>query len=426
MTAPAGPDLIAAFRRLVISNDGDEWVLARPDLGVFVDIPEAGAAFISAVQNGATLAQAAEAAAAVAGEPVDGEDFVAELSAAGLLDEAIVAGPATEVAASRGRQIRWIEGVRPGAARRLFGPVAWTAYVMAALVAVGILLIRSDLRPDEGDYWALGDPVRSLLLLIPVATVLTGGHEAWHWLAGRAHGVPAVFRISYRGVFLVFETDLSQILLIPRRRRYGPFLAGMAFDAAILCVALVARLLGRLAIVDVPGFVDRLLALIVIINIVGIVWQFAGVFLRTDAYAVLANALRCNDLYRVTWLTVRRRLDRGVPLRLRLGEPEMAELNAASPRDRAVARWFGIIYAVGFVVMTLSYVVLMLPALFRVLHFIVAHLVSLSPDSAAFWESVTVMMCLVATSAGPALLALRERRLRRADAMSRSAQRPDH
>lgn len=418
MTAPAGPDLTAAFRRLVISTDGDERVLGRPDLGIFVEIPEAGAAFIRALQNGATLERATADASAVAGEPVDGEDFVAELGAAGLLDEAVVPGPAAgAVAPGQRRQIRWIEGVSPAVARRLFGPVAWTVYVTAALVAAGILVLRPDLRPTNDDYWTLSDPVRSLLVFIPAATLLTGAHEAWHWLAGRAVGVPAVFRVSYRGVFLVFETDLSQILLVPRRRRYGPFLAGMAFDSVILGIALVVRLLGRLAVVHLPVFVDRLLALVVIVKIVGIVWQVAGVFLRTDAYAVLANALRCNDLNRTTWLTIRRRLGRYLPRRLRLSEPQLAELDAASPRDRAVARWFGIVYAAGVVLMTVAYVALMVPALYDALRFIVAHLASLSPGSVAFWESVTVVVFLVATYAGPALLALRERRLRQAGAL---------
>jgi len=50
--------------------------------------------------------------------------------------------------------------------------------------------------------------------------------------------------------------------------------------------------------------------------------------------------LRCNDLYRVTWLTTKNRL-------VGLSEAEAAELADANPRDQSAARWFGVVYVVG-------------------------------------------------------------------------------
>ena len=40
-------------------------------------------------------------------------------------------------------------------------------------------------------------------------------------------------------------------------------------------------------------------------QVVAVVWQWAAVFLRSDGYAVLANALRCHNLYRATWCSAR-------------------------------------------------------------------------------------------------------------------------
>jgi hypothetical protein len=116
-----------------------------------------------------------------------------------------------------GRAIRWIEGTSPAAAGRLFGRVAWAGYGLAALFAGSVLVARPDLRPGFEDAWFLGDPVLSVLALMPIAVLLTATHEAWHWLAGRAVGVPAVFRVSRRGLWVVFETDLTQVVTLPRQ-----------------------------------------------------------------------------------------------------------------------------------------------------------------------------------------------------------------
>lgn len=251
MTEMVTGEVAAAVGRLVVARDGDECVLGRPDLGIYVAVPEPGAVFVECLQSGGSLAEATARASEAAGAEVDGPDFLDGLAEAGLLD------PPGQVAAETGRsrQIRWIEGVSPNVARRLFGRVAWTVYCSAAVFVVGVLLLRADLRPSFEDSWWLPDPGLSVLLLIPIWFLVAGIHESWHWLAGRAVGVPAVFRVSYRGAFLVFETDLTQIATVPRRKRYSPFLAGMAVDTVWLAIALGLRLANRGTVILVPGLV---------------------------------------------------------------------------------------------------------------------------------------------------------------------------
>jgi len=395
-------DIASAIARLAVARDGDECVLGRPDLGIYVAVPEPGAVLVETLQSGGTLADATAAASQAAGAEVDGQDFLDGLAAAGLLDTS--AGPAGGTSQAP-RRVRWIEGVRPETARRLFGGTAWTLYGLAAAFAAGVLLLRPDLRPSFEHSWWLPDPVLSVLVLLPVWFVLGAIHEAWHWLAGRAVGVPAVFRVSYRGAFLVFETDLTQIATTPRRRRYGPFLAGMAVDSVWLTIALGLRRANREGALALPGPLDRLLAALVLVLVVGIVWQFAAVFMRSDMYAVLANALRCHDLYRATFLTTKDRL-------WRLTEAEAGELSSMSEHDRRVARWFGVVYLAGMIVVGWTVLAWGVPYAIGMLLWVQRNLGSARLTSAGFWESVAVALAVVGQLFAPPLLALRERRLR--------------
>ncbi|TCO56070.1 hypothetical protein [Actinocrispum wychmicini] len=406
MTETVSDDVAAAIGRLVVARDRDECVVGRPDLGVYVAVPEPGAVFVECLQSGGSLAEATALASEAAGAEVDGPDFLDGLAAAGLLD------PPGQVAAATGRsrQIRWIEGVSPNVARRLFGRTAWTLYCAAAAFAVGILLLRPDLRPSFEDSWWLPDPGLSVLLLIPIWFLVAGVHEAWHWLAGRAVGVPAVFRVSYRGAFLVFETDLTQIVTVPRHKRYSPFLAGMAIDSVWLATALGLRLANRTTAIILPGTMDRLLAALVLTLIYGLVWQFAAVFMRSDMYAVLANALRCNDLYRATLLTNKDRL-------WRLSPQETEELATISEHDRRVARWFGVVNLAGMLAVGWVFLAWIVPFLLGMVVWVPGNLLSPDPTSVAFWESVALILVTLGQIAGPVLLALRERRLQRTGAL---------
>lgn len=400
-------DIAAAAGRLVVGYDGDHYLLRRPDLGIYVAVPEPGAVLVQALQAGEPVAAATAAASQAAGTDVDGEDFLVGLAGAGLLDPP--ADPSTQPGQDRSRrrsrEIRWIEGVSPELARRLFGPVAWTGYGLATGFVLLALVVRPDLRPSYEHTWWLPDPVLSVLTLIPLGLLLAAVHEAWHWLAGRAVGVPAIFRVSYRGIFLVFETDLTQIVTVPRNRRYGAFLAGMAFDVAVLAVALATRWAHRVDLIDMPGWLDRLLAAVVLAQLLGIVWQWAALFMRSDGYAVLANALRCHDLYRATWLVSKGRLGR-------LSAAEAAELASISAHDRRVAGWFGVLYLAGIVAMGWVFFSFAVPFLVGMIGWVGHTLVHPTLLSWPFWASVAVVTLVVGQYAVVPLLAWRERRRR--------------
>ncbi|MEV4481409.1 hypothetical protein [Micromonospora coxensis] len=402
-----GRDVAPALLRLVVARTDDGWVLGRPDLNLYVAVPEPGAVLIEALRETGSLTVATARACTVAGVDVDGADFVEGLLRVGLLAPPAESGP--EPGRPRTREVRWIHTVSPRTARRLFGPTAWSVYTTAALTCVGLLAAVPALRPTYENAWFLTDPVLSVLAYLPIAVVLGAAHEAWHWLAGRAIGVPARFRVSYRGIYLVFETDLTQLVTRPRRQRYGPFLAGMAFDCCMLVVALLARLAYQRGVLALPPTLYRVLGAVVLFTILAIVWQWAALFARSDGYAVLANLLRCHDLHRATWLTTKRRI-------WRLSDDEQRELDETSRHDRAVARWFGLVSILGIVTMAWVMLTYRVPFLVLMGAWLLTNLQQFSLTRSTL-EAAVMVLYLLAVYLGPVALAVRERAMRRSGSL---------
>lgn len=351
------------LRPLSVVEEGDDVLVGDPETGTFVSLPPVGGLVVRALQRGATVEEAGREATAFAGVPVDMDAFVAALHELGFVaDGSATAGaddtPAPErTAAIQGR--RWLEGPRRELVRPLFGRVAWCVYAALALFDVVCLLLWPDLRPQPRDTFALDDVGFSALLLIPCATLVVALHESWHWLAARDAGVAARFGIDRRMMFLVFETDLSQLWSVPRRQRYGPVLAGLAVDSAVLSFLLGAQLAAHEGLWSPPPLLLRLLGAWAFIQVATMLWQ-CMVFLRTDLYALLVVATGCRNLWHVKTLLLRQAFGRLTP-------DQTEELATADPRDVAVGRWFRWVWLGGSVLIAAWALVFYLPVQARIL-----------------------------------------------------------
>ncbi|MFI7438835.1 PqqD family protein [Nonomuraea indica] len=378
------------LRPLSLVDEGDEVLIGDPETGTFVALPAVGGVVITALQAGSTVEEAARRAEEYAGEPVDVPAFVEALRELGFVDEGERAPVAT--APVQGR--RWLFGIRPERAAPLFGRVAWTVYGLAALVNVGVLAFVPALRPDPGNDVFFADVGLSTVLLYPMFLAVAALHECWHWLAARALGVPARFGVDRRMVFVVFETDLSQLWSVPRRKRYGPLLAGLAVDSLLLAIVFSLRWVTDWAVLPALTYV----------LVFQIAWQ-CMIFLRTDLYGVLVVALGCKDLWRVQSLLRRRAFGR-------LGAEEEAELAAAHPQDLRVGRWFRWLWLAGVLVATAWVGLFVLPVLAGLLQWAAAELVA-GPGAWRFWYAVGCLTVALAPWGAAAWLAVRARRLGR-------------
>lgn len=371
--------------------ENDQQVVGRTETGEFIALPPEGVALIRWLQEGLSLGEVKERFASAYGQAPELAEFVEGLADCGFVRRA---GDWTHAAPQAEQQQRprgW----------QLFGSIpaaslAWlrswpVRQISRALwvVVPGFLLLRPDLIPAAADAWVHGRVVVNALILTVLTWLLMALHEMAHLLAVRAEGCSGYLAVSHRLHYLVAHVDMSSVRTLPRARRYGPYLAGMTWDLAVLLICLVLRSAGVGG--AVPGLAAYLLA-------VSLVFQF-GFFMRTDIYYVFANWLDLGNLLQDTqrWLVnlVRRR--------------SVYDLSAVPARELRIVKWYALFYLVGVAVVVGQFVVMGLPLLVR---FLLQATVGVArgPATADFWDGLLFFALAVGNFGALAYVAWRERR----------------
>ncbi|GII88859.1 hypothetical protein Ssi03_68490 [Sphaerisporangium siamense] len=394
-------DVAVAFHELSFVSEGDEVVVGRVDTDSYAVLPGDGAALLRKMAEGMPPDQAARWYESTYGEQVDMDEFLETLHELGFVRSGETAdgeahGAGDQEAAPSGRlPLRWL-------ARAAFSPLAVVAYV--AVFAAWLLTAtrHDDLLPRPGHMFFTDS------LLVVQFGILFGQlpliylHEASHMLAGRRLGLRSRLGISNRYFYIVFETKMNGLLSVERRKRYMPFMSGMACDVVVF------SLLGLLAdLTREPGggfsLTGRVALALAFTVLTRFVWQFQ-LYLRTDLYYVFATALNCHDLHDASTALLRNRIWR------LLGKPHRAvDEQRWTEHDRRVGRWYGPFIVLGVVVM-LGFVVLgSLPVTVQYVEVAVQGL-GAGPSHAAFWDGAVAMVLLVTWLVLPAYLSWRKRR----------------
>jgi hypothetical protein len=397
---PLTADSRLVLRELCITRERDQYLVGDAARGEFVSVPAIAVTLIEALRTVGTLGEAAQRVRVETGTQVDVADFAATLLELGFvarLDGAPLAGMSPE----------FTDGGRLGAfaarlARPLYSRAAFALYGVLFASCVVLLTAAPALRPHVTQLFFLPNPVLSVALLAAIGMPLAMTHELAHWLGARVNGVSARITISRRYYMLVAQTDLSALWAVPRRRRFAPLLAGIAWDTVRLS-ALIAARAAQLAGWWYPSpLMARLIAALIVTHILSISWQFL-VFLRTDIYAVLATGLGCLNLTKISRLRMGRRYRK-------LNPAEAAELAAASPRDLTAARWYSWVQAAGLVAVTFYFFVFVVPFTISVMRWVIGGLARNPAATLGFWEALASGVVILVPAAIPPLSYLRGRR----------------
>lgn len=405
-----------SLHRLTFVEDGDHVLVGRPDIESYAVFPTDGAELLRRLSDGRTLAEAVAWYEATYRETPDVEDFLSTLDELGFLrrsDEpgGPPGGPDGRTPDGEPAEVglRWL-------GRLVFGPAAWALYT-ALLVAAVVALVRVPaVRPTPTRIFFTGSLTAVQLGLIAAELPLIFLHEGFHVLAGRRIGLPSSLSVGRRLHFVVFQTTMTTLFSVPPRRRYLPLLAGMVADTVVVSVLLLAAAADA---VDGPLTVaGRLAVAMAYLTCLRIAWQFL-VVLETDLQHVLATALRCAGLGRMTagylWARIGRLAGRPA------GDGGGTYY---SPRELAVLRWFAPVTVVG-VVVVLGLAALTAAPVLAGLVSRLWHSLAGGAGHARFWDSMVALLLLVGQFGVLAVVLVRELVSRGRRARARRAPRPE-
>ena len=173
---------------------------------------------------------------------------------------------------------------------------------------------------------------------------------------------------------------MPDLLAVPRRRRYLPFLAGMLADV------LVVSLLGLTAFgLEGGDRGERVVAAVALALAFPVCVRFSYqflLFLQTDVYFVITTALGCYDLHAAARTLLTNRLWSLV------GHPDRVRgTDQWTPRDRQVAGWYAPFFAVGALVLLVVAITAIVPVIISCVDLSVAAATS-GAHGLHFWDSV--------------------------------------
>ncbi|MGC5341447.1 hypothetical protein ACPXCE_00900 [Streptomyces sp. DT24] len=392
----AAPERVA-FHPLVFQPEGDEVTVGRMDAGTFVVLPSDGAALLRRLVDGESRARAAEWYLVQYGEPVDIDDFVADLTELGFTRDA-------DQAASAPVRVRW---ARLG--RAVFSPVSGVLFAALIVAWLAVTVRAPVLLPTYHHLFFTHYMSLVIVTLYLAQTPLILLHEAAHALAGRRLGLPSRLSVGRRLYYLVFQTTMDGLVAVPRRKRYLPILAGMLTDAGVLAaLTLVAAVLRR-PDGTFPAVATIALAL-AYLTMLRLLWQ-CWFFLQTDVYYLVVTVLGCVDLQ-----TTAKQLNRNRWNALR-GRPAAHDPRGWHPRDRDAARWYSVLMAAGYAFSLATLAFAMIPAAYRLFGTVLGRLFDGRSAGAAELVDSGVFLLLSIGEIGIACaLYVRDRRAARAAA----------
>lgn len=384
------------FHPLSFLPERDEVVVGRTDVDSYGVFPEDGAALLRELIAGRSPEAAAAWYTREYDADVDMDEFLATLRELDFLR--------VETTAAEDRApVRW---QRLGQA--LFSTPAWVCYALLLGAALAAYLADPRLLPNRHHVFFSPYLLVIELVLIFGQFPLSLLHESFHVLAGRRLGLRSRMRLGRRLYFVVFETAIDGLVIMPRRQRYLPMIAGIFADLlAVAALTLVAFLTrhpdGELSLGG------QICLALVFTAVLRIAWQFYF-FLRTDIYYLVTTVLGCVDLHTTSSQLLRNRFNRFLGRTDRLVDEDQWH-----PRDREVARWYAPLHAVGYVVMFAVLAFAVIPIGWRFLSTAFRTLVDGGATPMQLIDAAVMLAINFGQLAIAAVMFIRERRRRGAD-----------
>jgi hypothetical protein len=271
------------------------------------------------------------------GTDIDAAEFMDSLIDLGFIDAIDdrpvgTAPPPPSLRWLHARHVRWI----------FRWPVLSCVYavIVAGWIAAAV---RHDLIPSYRAFLITSWPGINIAWNTAMVLTAIAMHEFWHLAAARAEDVYARIGLGTRLQFLVAQTTVSGLWGSPRRIRLRVFLAGVTSDLVIIAGCSLA-----ISLAGPAGFARRSLEALILALLLSIASEFA-LYMRTDMYFVLQEALKCKNLY-TDACDYARYAGRMLLARITHGYPPINPIRAVPRHERTPIKVYSALMALGSLV----------------------------------------------------------------------------
>ena len=360
--------------RLSVQKDGEEYTIGDKDISTFIRVPEEAAILVGLCDGENSVGEVASSLKETYGYDVDVIDFLQDLSEIGLVYS--IDG---EILRNLGdRQPLVMRG--SGLAGILFSPVSVVIYSILFFGCLTLFVLFPDLFPSYDQSMVSAYTGVNILLFFIISWMLTLFHESGHYLAVVRLGLPVRFQLSLRLIWLVVEADMTGLWSVEKNKRIVPYLAGIMFDTCVLFSLLVFQLL-------LPGTLSELASLITFCMVIQFSMHFL-IFLRTDLYFILINALHIGNLHEAANSYLKNIMNR-----TRLNEI-FSDWNS---REYRYIKGFSFLQVCGYLFAAALLIYFIVPNLYSMLAFTYSQFMNNSVYSMAFLDGLLLVGVLLAS-----------------------------
>lgn len=273
-------DSVISLQHLTVIEEINEYTIGDEIKNIFFRVPVEAIYVIQKADGVKTIREIEESIKASNQVEVDVLDFINSLNKLGLVETG---------SKEKSQEIKnnsWTILV----GKLLFNKFTTVFYILNVLLLITLFVTNYKASvPSYKDTFVFSHVGLSLLLFFIVSWTLVFIHELAHYFSVASHNKKMKLQLSIRWLWIVVEANMNSLWLIPRKKRYIPFLAGFFWDVVILNIALI------LGFILEQGIVLSIFKMITLIQFYKILWQFV-VFLRTDFYYVIINYLGVSNL----------------------------------------------------------------------------------------------------------------------------------
>ncbi len=360
----------------------EEFLVGRADTGVYMILPSFALKILDLLDSGVNIKQASILAEKEMGEPVDVLDFVQQIMQEYEFVHKVDGKVVSEKQEERG-QFSWIPSKWGQIA---FHPISNMFYVLLFIIGIVICVMNPGYFPSFNDIIPSTSLSISFVSIVIIGWMLLFIHEFAHLLAALSLNVQSKIGVGHRLVFPVAETDISNIVTVPRKQRYKVFLAGMLWDGAMFGIGIVVLLMHHSGMMPLHESLIPFVRFFNLSQLLSIAFQFMF-FMETDIYYVFSNFFKCNNLLQNTRLTLRNKIKRLEPSQLEV-------LQHIAPREKKIITWYIWFYMMGCGIAISLFFMFTLPQSLRVISMTFEKMNQNTIYSAAFLDGV-LFICII-------------------------------